>query len=168
MVLVGTTDVHGWFNGHEEERKTGGEEIRYGGLALLSSYVDALRAVADRIAAQAGPGEQVEAYVSKGTNTSVDAYQGEIESLTQAGSARTATAEDKQTPMKISVLAINLFNFFKSTSDPRSVFSAMASLSIATLRSCTRTSFRSTSGAGAPRTPFRTRTSSRSWPAPRR
>ena len=44
MIIVGTTDVHGWFNGHEEERKTGGEEIRYGGLALLSSYVDALRA----------------------------------------------------------------------------------------------------------------------------
>jgi len=46
-----------------------------------------LQAIADRVAAQAGPGEQVEAYVSKGTNTSVDAYQGEIESLTQAGSA---------------------------------------------------------------------------------
>ena len=49
--------------------------------------VEALRALADRVAAQAAPGEQVEAYVSQGTNTSVDAYQGEIESLTQAGSA---------------------------------------------------------------------------------
>lgn len=49
--------------------------------------VDALAAIADRVAAQARPGEQVEAYVSRGTNTSVDAYQGEIESLTQAGSA---------------------------------------------------------------------------------
>lgn len=44
VVLVGTTDVHGWFNGHAEARKVGGEEIRYGGLALLASYVDALRA----------------------------------------------------------------------------------------------------------------------------
>ena len=49
--------------------------------------VEALRAIADRVAAQAQPGEQVEAYVSRGTNTSVDAYEGEIESLTQAGSA---------------------------------------------------------------------------------
>src|SRR3546814_15201826 len=49
--------------------------------------VEALRAVADRVAAQAGPGEQVEAYVSQGTNTSVDAYQGQIESLPPAGSA---------------------------------------------------------------------------------
>ena len=49
--------------------------------------VEALQAVADRIAAQAGPGEQIEAYVSSGTTTSVDAYQGEIESLTQAGTS---------------------------------------------------------------------------------
>ena len=41
--------------------------------------VEALRAIADRVAAQAQPGEQVEAYVSRGTNTSVDAYEGEIE-----------------------------------------------------------------------------------------
>ena len=51
----------------------------------VGASVDALQAVADRIAAQAGPGEQVEAYVSAGTTTSVDAYQGEIEALTQAG-----------------------------------------------------------------------------------
>lgn len=49
--------------------------------------VGELLAIAERVAAQAGPGEQVEAYVSRGTNTSVDAYQGEVESLTQAGSA---------------------------------------------------------------------------------
>ena len=48
--------------------------------------VDELQTIADRIAAQARPGEQVEAYVSAGTSTSVDAYQGEIEALTQAGS----------------------------------------------------------------------------------
>ncbi len=49
--------------------------------------VDALAAIAGRVAEQAGPGEQVEAYVSAGTNTSVDAYEGEIESLTQAGAS---------------------------------------------------------------------------------
>ncbi len=38
VVIVGTTDVHGWFDGHES---TAG---RYGGVALLSSYVKALRA----------------------------------------------------------------------------------------------------------------------------
>jgi 5'-nucleotidase len=35
LVIVGTTDVHGWFAGHQEG---------YGGLATLASYVDALRA----------------------------------------------------------------------------------------------------------------------------
>src|SRR5207237_1098453 len=35
LVIVGTTDLHGWFGGHQEG---------YGGLATLSSYVDALRA----------------------------------------------------------------------------------------------------------------------------
>lgn len=49
--------------------------------------VDVLAAIADRVAAQAAAGEQVEAYVSAGTSTSVDAYEGEIESLTQAGSS---------------------------------------------------------------------------------
>lgn len=38
VVIVGTTDVHGWFDGHET--KMG----RYGGVALLASYVQALRA----------------------------------------------------------------------------------------------------------------------------
>ena len=49
--------------------------------------VDHLQAIADRVASQAGPGEQIEAYVGAGTTTNVDAYQGEIESLTQAGSS---------------------------------------------------------------------------------
>ncbi len=49
--------------------------------------IDTLAAVAARVAEQAGPGEQVEAYISAGTTTSVDAYQGEIESLTQAGAS---------------------------------------------------------------------------------
>ena len=43
--------------------------------------------VAARVADMAGPGEQVEAYVARGTSTSVKAYAGEVESLTQASSA---------------------------------------------------------------------------------
>ncbi len=54
---------------------------------ITGADVASLRALADRVAAQAAPGEQVEAYVATGTRTEVDAYQGEIESLTQAGSA---------------------------------------------------------------------------------
>ena len=42
--------------------------------------------VAARIAEMAGAGEQVEAYVAKTTSTTVRAYQGEVESLTQASS----------------------------------------------------------------------------------
>jgi 5'-nucleotidase len=38
VVIVGTTDVHGWFGGHEENG------VRYGGLAAFAGYVDALRA----------------------------------------------------------------------------------------------------------------------------
>lgn len=54
--------------------------------ATGEASVEALATIAERIAAQAGPGEQVEAYVSAGTSTSIDAYEGAIESLTQAGS----------------------------------------------------------------------------------
>ncbi|MEO7429015.1 MAG: TldD/PmbA family protein [Acidimicrobiales bacterium] len=43
--------------------------------------------VAARIAGMAGAGEQVEAYVARGTSTTVRAYEGEVESLTQASSA---------------------------------------------------------------------------------
>jgi PmbA protein len=43
--------------------------------------------VARRIAAMAGPGEQVEAYVARGRSTTVRAHSGEVESLTQASSA---------------------------------------------------------------------------------
>ena len=43
--------------------------------------------VAARIAEMAGPGEQVEAYVARSTSTSVRAYGGEVESLTQASTA---------------------------------------------------------------------------------
>lgn len=43
VVIVGTTDVHGWFAGHEESPR-GGEPVRYGGVATLAAYVNALRA----------------------------------------------------------------------------------------------------------------------------
>lgn len=43
--------------------------------------------VAARIAEMAGPGEQVEAYVARSTSTTVRAYRGDVESLTQASSA---------------------------------------------------------------------------------
>ncbi|HEY3053756.1 MAG TPA: metallophosphatase, partial [Thermoanaerobaculia bacterium] len=38
VVIVGTTDVHGWFNGHS------GKDAQYGGVALFASYLNALRA----------------------------------------------------------------------------------------------------------------------------
>lgn len=44
VVLVGTTDVHGWFNGHEEKAEQGRPQFVWGGLPTLASYVDALRA----------------------------------------------------------------------------------------------------------------------------
>lgn len=37
VVIVGTTDVHGWFNGRTESG------VHYGGVALFASYVSALR-----------------------------------------------------------------------------------------------------------------------------
>lgn len=47
VVLVGTTDVHGWFNGRMEVPAGGGEGVHHGGVALLASYVEALRAAND-------------------------------------------------------------------------------------------------------------------------
>jgi len=38
LVVVGTTDHHGWFAGHTERN------VSYGGLPVLASYVEALRA----------------------------------------------------------------------------------------------------------------------------
>lgn len=43
VVLVHTTDVHGWFNGHAETPPGGGEGVVWGGLPTLSSYIDVLR-----------------------------------------------------------------------------------------------------------------------------
>ncbi len=47
VVIVGTTDVHGWFNGHEERARGNETGVRYGGVATLTSYLDALRAEND-------------------------------------------------------------------------------------------------------------------------
>ncbi|MCC5953661.1 MAG: TldD/PmbA family protein [Acidimicrobiia bacterium] len=55
--------------------------------------------MAERLAAQAGPGEQVEAYVARGSSTSVRAYDGEVESLSVAQSAGVGirvVADDRQ------------------------------------------------------------------------
>jgi 5'-nucleotidase len=43
VVVVGTTDVHGWFAGHVETPQAGGEGVLWGGLPALASYVEALR-----------------------------------------------------------------------------------------------------------------------------
>jgi 5'-nucleotidase len=43
VVLVGTTDVHGWFAGHVETPQGGGEGVLWGGLPAFASYVEALR-----------------------------------------------------------------------------------------------------------------------------
>jgi PmbA protein len=43
--------------------------------------------IAERLVAHAKPGEQLEAYVSSGSTTSVRAYEGDVESFTQATSA---------------------------------------------------------------------------------
>jgi 5'-nucleotidase len=43
VVVVGTTDVHGWFNGHVEAPPGGGEGVLWGGLPSLASYIETLR-----------------------------------------------------------------------------------------------------------------------------
>lgn len=43
VVIVGTTDVHGWFNGHVETPPGGGEGVLWGGLPILATHVAALR-----------------------------------------------------------------------------------------------------------------------------
>ncbi|MDP9192103.1 MAG: bifunctional metallophosphatase/5'-nucleotidase [Acidobacteriota bacterium] len=43
VVIVGTTDVHGWFNGHVETPPDGGEGVLWGGLPVLATHVEALR-----------------------------------------------------------------------------------------------------------------------------
>ena len=48
---------------------------------------DELLELASKVAGEAGPGEQVEAFVGRSSSTSVRVHGGDIESLTQAGSA---------------------------------------------------------------------------------
>jgi 5'-nucleotidase len=43
VVIVGTTDVHGWFNGHVETPPGGGEGVLWGGLPVLATHVEVLR-----------------------------------------------------------------------------------------------------------------------------
>src|SRR5689334_5502385 len=47
VVIVGTTDLHGWYNGHEEVPPEGGAAVEWGGLPVFASYVEALRAKND-------------------------------------------------------------------------------------------------------------------------
>lgn len=56
------------------------------GTAATAADVD-LVALARAVAERAGPGEAVEVYVSRGVETDVRAYDGEVESLSQATSA---------------------------------------------------------------------------------
>jgi 5'-nucleotidase len=44
VVIVGTTDVHGWYSGHKEAPRAGGEGLVWGGLPNLGGYLDILRA----------------------------------------------------------------------------------------------------------------------------
>jgi 5'-nucleotidase len=44
VVVVGTTDVHGWFNGHVETPPDGGAGVLWGGLPILTTYIETLRA----------------------------------------------------------------------------------------------------------------------------
>ncbi|MFZ2494039.1 MAG: bifunctional UDP-sugar hydrolase/5'-nucleotidase [Thermoanaerobaculia bacterium] len=72
VVLVATTDVHGWFNGHVEGASESRPEYSWGGLPILASYVDALRA--------AHPGRVI--LVDSG-----DMFQGTLESNLNEGEA---------------------------------------------------------------------------------
>jgi 5'-nucleotidase len=65
LVIVGTTDVHGWFDGHTDTIRNTSTRIHYGGLDILAGYLGALRA--------ANPGHVV--VVDSG-----DLFQGTLES----------------------------------------------------------------------------------------
>ena len=52
----------------------------------MSNTVDDLQAIADRVVAQAGAGEQIEAYVSRGGETAIRIYEGELEHFVSAQS----------------------------------------------------------------------------------
>ena len=51
-----------------------------------SNSVPDLQAIVDRVVAKAGKGEQIEAYVSRGGETAVRVYQGEVEHFVSAQS----------------------------------------------------------------------------------
>jgi 5'-nucleotidase len=65
VVIVSTTDLHGWFNGHDDPVVKTGGTAQYGGLAVFSGYLRNLRA--------ANPGRVV--LVDSG-----DLFQGTLES----------------------------------------------------------------------------------------
>ncbi len=52
----------------------------------MSGWESGLLPIAERVAAQARPGEEVEAYVARSLGTSVRVYEGEIEQLQSAQS----------------------------------------------------------------------------------
>ncbi len=54
--------------------------------APVTGSVDELLAFADRVVAQARPGEQVEAYVGRGRETAIRVYEGEVEQFQSAQS----------------------------------------------------------------------------------
>ena len=45
----------------------------------MTAFESELLAVADRVVAQARPGEQIEAFVARGGETEVRVYQGDVE-----------------------------------------------------------------------------------------
>lgn len=65
IVIAGTTDVHGWYDGHTDAIPGTDAKIHYGGVDILAGYLDALRA--------ANPGHVV--VVDSG-----DLFQGTLES----------------------------------------------------------------------------------------
>ena len=52
----------------------------------MSGFESELQVVADRVVAQAGPGEQIEAFVARGGETEVRVYQGDVEHFVSAQS----------------------------------------------------------------------------------
>ncbi len=52
----------------------------------MSTASPELMAIADRVIAQAGKGEQIEAYVARGQETDIRIYEGEVEHFVSAQS----------------------------------------------------------------------------------
>ena len=64
----------------------------------MSEGVDELLALADRVVAQARPGEQIEAFVSRGGDTEVRVYEGEVEHFVSAQSEGIGIRVDPRRP----------------------------------------------------------------------